>query len=135
MATLSQYSFIPRAIDGSMIGASQAQPTGTDGHLYYDVVKDVEQVSPASVTNVGANLNAYQGGSSSGKKVGVIAYDYVQARWSCLWISSGQLLVKNGWLDDSGAIKDFMASLATPVTTAQNGDTLAPPASFVGTVG
>lgn len=135
MATLSQYSFIPRTIMGSMIGASQVQPTGTDGYYYFDVVKDVQAAAPAAVTNVSANLNSYQSGSSSGKRIGVIAYDYVQARWSCLFIVGGVVLVKNGWLDDLGAIKDFMASLATPQTTAEStnqqaGDPLPYPASL-----
>jgi hypothetical protein len=130
MATLSQYQFIPCRVDGSMIGASAVQPTGTDGYLFYEIVKDTGTANPAAETNISANLNSYQGGNGGGKKVGIIAYDYVQARWSCLWTQSGQLLVKNGWLDDAGAIKDFMATLTTPVTTAQNGDALPPPASF-----
>ena len=135
MATLSQYQFVPRPIDGDMVGASQVQPTGTDGFLYYDIVKGVQQVSPAAVTNIYANLNAYQSGNDAGKRVGVVAFDYVNARWSVLWTAAGQLLVKNGWLDDAGAIKDFVASLPIPVTTAQNGDSLAPPASMAPIIG
>jgi hypothetical protein len=120
MATLSQYTFVPRPVDGSMTGASQVQPTGTDGHVYYEIIKGMSS----------QNSLGYVSGTGDGKRVGLIAYDFVQARWSCLWLVSGQILVKNGWLDDAGAIKDFMASLATPVTTAQNGDALPPPASI-----
>jgi hypothetical protein len=120
MATLSQYQFVPRPTDGSMIGASGAQPTGTDGHYYYEIIKGMNT----------QNSLGYVSGAGDGKRVGIIAYDFVNARWSCLWLVAGQLLVKNGWLDDKGAILDFMATLSTPVTTAQNGDALPPPASF-----
>jgi len=123
MATLSQFSFHPRSIKGSMIGASQAQPTGTDGYLYYDIVQDVQNAAPASVTNVSANLNAYQPGSGDGKRVGVVAYDYVNARWSAIF-TADVALVKNGWLDDKGAITDFCTGLPTPQTLAINGDQL-----------
>lgn len=123
MATLSQFSFHPRSIKGSMIGASQAQPTGTDGYLYYDIVQDVQAAAPASVTNVSANLNAYQSGSGDGRRVGVVAYDYVNARWSAIF-TADVALVKNGWLDDKGAISDFCAGLPTPQTLAINGDQL-----------
>ena len=130
MAPLSQYSFIPRSIDNCMVGASQVMPTGTDGYLYYEIVKDTQQVAPVAVTNISANLNAYQSNGSSGaKRVGIIAYDYVNARWSCLWTSPGQILIANSFLDDASAIKSFIATLSTPQTTAQNGDTLPPPAS------
>lgn len=114
MATLSQYSFHPRNIKGSMVGASQVQPTGTDGYLYYDVVQDAQSSAPAAVTNISANLNGYVGGSGSGKRVGIIAYDFVNARWSILWTVRGMELVNNGWINDAGAIQDFINSLPTP---------------------
>lgn len=130
MATLSQFSFHPRTIKGSMIGASQAQPTGTDGYLYYDVVQDVINAAPATVTNISANLNAYQPGSGDGKRVGVVAYDYVNARWS--FINTVDIaLVNNGWLNDAGAIKDFCAGLPTPQTLEQvSADQLTYPAAM-----
>ena len=130
MATLSQYTFVPRPINNSMVGASEVQPTGSDGYLYYDVVECAQGPAPASVTNIYANLNAYQSGGGAGKRVGVIAYDYVNARWCFMSLVNGLALVNNGWLNDIGAIRDFCASLAAPTTIDQVGDTFAAPASF-----
>jgi hypothetical protein len=138
MATLSQFSFHARNILGSMIGASEVQPTGTDGYLYYDVTMHETDTATPLVGGAGAsaNLIGYVGGQGSGKKVGVVAYDYVMARWG-IWFTSGVNLVGNEgqYLNDVGAIKDFIASLPTPQTIDEAGDQITYPASFVGTVG
>jgi hypothetical protein len=113
MSTLSQYTFVPRPVNGSMVGASQVQPTGTDGYVYYDVIKGLNSPS----------------GQGDGKRVGFIAYDYVNARWTLQWTVAGQLLVNNGWINDAGAIQDFINGLAAPTTLDQVGDTFPQPAS------
>lgn len=114
MATLSQYTFVPRPINNSMVGASQTEPTGSDGYLYYEVVESViDAPLPPSVTNIQANLNVYQSGGGAGKRVGIVAYDWANARWSFINLKA-IAFVNNGWINDQGAIKDFCASLATP---------------------
>jgi hypothetical protein len=112
-----------------MIGASQVQPTGSDGYLYYEVVESCQSApSPAAVTNIYANLNAYQSGGGASKRVGVFAYDWANARWAFISLKS-LLFVNNGWINDQGAIKDFCASLATPVSTDENGNNIPVPAA------
>jgi hypothetical protein len=114
MATLSQYTFVPRNINGDITGASQVEPTGTDGYYYFEVVESVQQAPlPPSVTNIQANLNAYQSGGGAGRRVGVVAYDWANARWSFINLKA-IVFVNNGWINDQGAIKDFCSSLATP---------------------
>ena len=114
MATLSQYTFVPRPINNSMVGASQVSPTGSDGYLYYEVMESCQQApSPASVTNISANLNSYQSGGGAGKRIGIVAYDWANARWSFINLKA-IVFVKNGWIDDQGAIKDFCTGLAIP---------------------
>jgi hypothetical protein len=129
---LSQFSFVPRTIKGSMVAASETQPTGTDGYLYYEMVQ--QQQPSATVTNISANLNGYVSGASVGKKVGIIAYDYVNARWSCLFTVDVNLVGPNGQLNDKQAILDFLTYLnanVVPQTIEEaSGDQLTYPASF-----
>jgi hypothetical protein len=103
--------------------------------LYYDIVKDVQASAPAPVTNISANLNSYQGGSGSGKRCGVICYDFINARWTALWTPPGQLLVNNGWINDKGAITDFINGLSIPQTIDEVGNQLSYPASIAPVAG
>src|ERR1700727_2864846 len=128
MSHLGRFTFVPRSIEGSMIGASQVQPTGTDGNLYYEII---DGLTPQ------LNVLGYSSGQGDGKKVGVIAYDYIQARWSCLFTAATGLYTHQNttWEDDINQIKDFMSGLATPPTTDEIGNDVPYPKSFVGTVG
>ena len=130
MATLSQFTFVPRPIDNSMVGASQNQPTGSDGYVYYEVVESViDAPLPPSVTNIQANLNAYQSGGGAGKRIGFIAYDWANARWSFINLKP-IVFVNNGWINDQGAIKDFCAALAAPQNLEEvSADVLTVPAA------
>jgi len=131
MAGLSgRFAFIPRSIEGDMVGASANQPTGTNGYLYYDVMDGMPV--PAPVTNIYANLNNYQGGAGGGgKRIGVIAYDYVSAFWSCIFATGSNLTpVATIWQNDVQEILNFMNALPIPQTTAQNGDYIGFPASI-----
>jgi len=130
MATLSQYTFVPRPINNSMVGASQVSPTGSDGYIYFEVVQSVQQAPlPAAVTSVQSNLNSYQSGGGAGRRVGFIAYDFVNARWSFI-NTTDLLLVNNGWINDSGAIKDFCTNQAAPQTVDEAGNTFKVPPSI-----
>src|SRR5690348_1046117 len=118
MATANdgRFSFVPGNIDGSIIGASQVQPTGMDGNIFYEIWDGNNNKNSLGVVS----------GNANGKMVGVIAYDYINARWSCLFTApTGIKLHQNTtFLDDIGAIKAFMATLSTPVTTDEAGNDL-----------
>ena len=128
MATLSQYTFVPRPINGDQVGASQTEPQGDDGYRYWEVVECAQGAAPASVTNIYANLNSYQSGGGAGKRVGFIAYDFANARWSFISLKS-LVFVNNGWLNDKGAIQDFCNSLAAPTTVDEAGNSYTVPAA------
>ena len=81
--------------------------------------------------------SGYVSGQGAGKCVGVIAYDYINARWSCLFTSNTGLYTHQNttWENDIQQIKDFMSGLATPPATDLIGNDVPYPRSFVGTVG
>jgi hypothetical protein len=83
------------------------------------------------------NSLGYTSGQGEGKKVGIIAYDYINARWSFLSVVGGMFNAhaNTTWQNDAQQIKDFMSTLGTPNLTDEAGNDIPYPASFVGTVG
>lgn len=129
MGQTGRFVFVPRSIDGSMVGASATLPTGSPYYaLYYEII---DGLAPQT------NTLGYQSGTGDGKKIGLIAYDYIQARWSCLFTSgSGLTLHQNtNWEDDIGEIKFFMTTLGTPNLVDEAGNDIPYPKSFIGTIG
>ncbi|MGH7747787.1 MAG: hypothetical protein ACREQ5_23960, partial [Candidatus Dormibacteria bacterium] len=105
---LGRFSFVPNNIRGSITGASQVSPTGTDGYLYYEIMD-------------GAVVG---GGGGNGRMVGVIGYDYIQARWSCLFVADTGLTTHQNttWENDIQEIKDFMSGLTAPTIVDEIGN-------------
>lgn len=128
MSALGRFTFVPQATTGGLSGATQVEPTGGDGNIYYQIV---DGLTPQP------NTLGYVSGQGAGKCVGVIAYDYINARWSCLFTSNTGLYTHQNttWENDIQQIKDFMSGLATPPTTDLIGNDVPYPRSFVGTVG
>ncbi len=115
MGTSTRFSFRPKEVKGNMDGASQVLPTGSGQMLMYEI------------------LDGYQ--ASGGQEcIGVIAYDFVNARWSCLFSRNGVLSTHQNttWVDDKGEIVAFMATLVSPPVplTDEVGDDVPWPASF-----
>jgi hypothetical protein len=128
MSHLGRFSFVPQAVTGGLTGASQVQPTGSCGYLYYQIV---DGLTPQ------VNSLGYSSGQGDGKVIGVIGYDFIQARWSCLFTSNTGLYTHQNttWEDDINQIKDFMSTLTAPPTVDLAGNDVPYPRSFVGTVG
>jgi hypothetical protein len=126
MAAIGRFAFVPRSITGSMVGASGVLPTGTDGYLYYEIIDGMS--TPNSL--------GYVSGTGAGKRVGVIGYDYIQSRWSCLFTTPPGLATHQPtiWENDIQQIKDFMATLTAPQLTNENGDDINYPASIPPTI-
>src|ERR1700690_3183700 len=125
MGQTGRFTFVPRSLDGSMVGASQTLPTGSPNWtLYYEII-DGFSIS---------NSLGHSSGQGAGKKVGVIGYDYIQARWSCLFTSGTGLYAHQNttYTDDIGQIKAFMATLGTPTLTDEVGNDVPYPKSFIG---
>ena len=115
-----RFTFVPRPVTGDMIGASGNEPTGTDGNLYFDVVDGMSFV----------NSLGFKSGQGDGKRIGFIAYDYVSARWTCLFTTGSNLTpVATTWENDFAQIATFIATLAAPPTLDQAGNYIPYPAS------
>jgi len=97
MGTSTRFQFSPTVVKGIMNGATQTLPTGSGQNLYYEIL---------------------DGGLSSGcqKCVGVIAYDFLNTRWACLFSENGVLSTHQNttYVDDIGQIKNFIATLSSP---------------------
>lgn len=123
MGAIGRFQFVPRTIEGSMTGATQAMPTGSPNYaLFYEIIDGMGE----------ANSLGYVSGAGDGKKVGIIAYDFVNARWSCLFTVPGvsSTHANTTYFDDQGEIKAFIATLPTPTVTDEVGDDIPWPASF-----
>jgi len=120
MGLPGRFAFVPRSISGSMIGASAKQPTGTNGFLYYEVIDGMS----------GVNSLGHVSGTGSGKRIGLIGYDYIGAFWSCVFTAGTNLTpVATAWANDVQEILDFLASLPPPQTIDQAGNYIPFPAS------
>ena len=101
-----RFQFVPRVVKGVMNGASLALPTGSGQMLYYEIIDGSNQ----------PNSLGYQGFAGMGKSVGVIAYDWINARWSCLFTASGvsSQHANTTYENDSAQILQFIATLTSP---------------------
>lgn len=125
MGQTGRFQFSPANVDGSIVGASQVKPTGMDGNIFYEIQDGGLAVNSAGVSS----------GVGPSKMVGVIAYDYVNSRWSCLFTDAPGLRKHQPttWEDDLGQIVAFMATLpsAGPVAlTDEAGNDVNYPASI-----
>jgi hypothetical protein len=112
-------------VNGTIGAATQANPTGLMGRSYF--YRIIESTYLASQWTVD--------GMIEGRTIGIVAYDYINARWSVLFtVDDSRLSARSidisGWSNNIQAIKDFVASLPTPPTTDAAGDDLPYPASI-----
>jgi hypothetical protein len=95
MGASSNLQFIPKAVKGTPLGASQTLPNGTPYNMYYLVVPK---------------------GSGDQGVIGFIAYDIVGAKWAFIQTRSYFLTNGGGVSNDYGQITDFVATLSTPAS-------------------
>jgi hypothetical protein len=99
MAAPTRFQFNPTVVKGNMNGATQAIPTGSGQMLYYEIV----------------DAGSAQGGGGQ-KVMGVIAYDFVNARWSCIFTENGVMATHDNttFTNPAKEITTFIASLVSP---------------------
>jgi hypothetical protein len=117
MAAPIRWQFVPRQPRGNMNGATQTLPTGSGQILYYEICE-----ADYSVNYLGTQT--LQG---VGRKVGIIAYDFVNTRWSVLFHQDNMLSTHQSTVyeDDIQQIKTFVATLSSPpvpITDLANDD-------------
>jgi hypothetical protein len=119
MGTIGRFSFVPQNLKGSIVGATG---DGNDGMGF-----PLNQVYWQIIENQTAG-----GGSCNGPVLGVIAYDYINARWSCLFTKETGIMLHQSttYVDEIGEIKAFMATLTAPQTVDEVGNDVAYGASI-----
>ena len=125
MATAAgRFQFVPRPVRGVIDGASLALPTGSGQILFYEIIDGANL----------ANSLGYKGFSGMGRKVGFVAYDFINSRWASIF-TQNDLLTTNQpttFQDDIGQVKAFIATLSSPPVPLldEAGDDVPWPASF-----
>jgi hypothetical protein len=101
-----RFQFIPRVVKGVMNGASQVLPTGAGQILYYEIVDGAYSTNALGVATL----------QGEGRKVGVIAYDFVNSRWAALFTQNGVLSTHQSTVyeNDIAQITIFIATLSSP---------------------
>lgn len=99
MAAPLRFQFSPTVVKGNMNGASQVLPTGSGQMLFYEIID--------------AGLSSGGGGQ---KCMGVIAYDFVNARWSCIFTENNVMATHDNttYYNGKKEITQFIATLSSP---------------------
>jgi hypothetical protein len=124
MSVPVRWQFVPRPVKGVMNGASQVLPTGSGQMVYYEICE----------ADYSTNYLGTQTLQGVGKKVGIIAYDFINSRWAALFHQDGLLSTHQSTVyeDDIHQITIFIATLSSPPIplTDEVGDDVQWPASF-----
>jgi hypothetical protein len=97
MAAPLRFNFQPTVVKGNLVGATQVLPTGSGQMLYYEIQD-------------GSSTNGAQ------KVIGVIAYDFINARWSCLFTEDNVMATHTSttFYNFQKEITAFIAGLTSP---------------------
>ena len=104
-----RFQFVPRVVKGNLNSSfqlSQVLPNDTGQMLYYEICE-------AQYSTSYLGTQTLQG---VGKKVGFIAYDFVNSRWAALFTENGVLSTHQNttWENDIAQITIFIATLFSP---------------------